>query len=275
MKTIIVPTDFSENAWNATLYAANLAKHTDARLVLLHTVHIPPAVSESPVILPSIESIAEQQRERLFLQTNLLTTEYRIKVDYVVRFGLLPEVLPAFYQEKCASLVVMGMRGMSPFERILLGSTTASVLKRTTFPVLVVPANVRFTRPNKILFAYDYASLSGTNLLTLLKDLSRQFDAEVKILHVDKEKHLNPGLIHERVESGTHTERLLRGIRHRYIFEHDGNVAEGIESVIKREQPELLVMVPRKRGVLASLINPGNTRRMAFHSHVPLLVLPN
>jgi len=42
MKRILVPTDFSPAAENATAYAAQLARQIEASLVLLHVYQLPP-----------------------------------------------------------------------------------------------------------------------------------------------------------------------------------------------------------------------------------------
>ena len=41
MKTILVPTDFSDNAANALDYALGLARHTQGRIILFHNSDIP------------------------------------------------------------------------------------------------------------------------------------------------------------------------------------------------------------------------------------------
>ena len=41
MKKILVPTDFSENAINATKAAADIARKTNAEIILLHIIELP------------------------------------------------------------------------------------------------------------------------------------------------------------------------------------------------------------------------------------------
>ena len=55
--TILVPTDFSDNARNAAVYAAQLAKKLDARLVLLHAYMLAAPVSEVPYMMVNAEEM--------------------------------------------------------------------------------------------------------------------------------------------------------------------------------------------------------------------------
>jgi len=49
MKTIIVATDFSDAAKNAAFYAADMAKSTNAALLLFHVYKIPASYSQIPI----------------------------------------------------------------------------------------------------------------------------------------------------------------------------------------------------------------------------------
>ena len=59
MKKILVPTDFSELAENALKYAAQLAKRTDAELLLLHVYTIP-VFTENPILMNDNQYLEEQ-----------------------------------------------------------------------------------------------------------------------------------------------------------------------------------------------------------------------
>jgi nucleotide-binding universal stress UspA family protein len=188
--------------------------------------------------------------------------------------GFLADLLPQRVQQHGADLVVMGMRGMSTTERLLLGSVTASVLLDTQFPLLVVPATAHFRAPSRILFASDYASLTGGNMIPLLRQIAQHFHAQVEVLHIEKPE---PALssVHDRVAFGPYLEHVFRDIKHQYIFVPAESVEKGLTERATPDRADLLVMVPQRRGFLSRLLTPSRTRRLAFSTQIPLLVLPN
>ena len=54
-KTILAPTDFSDAATNAIHYAAELAKSTQAKLVLFHTYYAPHLITDVTVVVPTLQ----------------------------------------------------------------------------------------------------------------------------------------------------------------------------------------------------------------------------
>jgi nucleotide-binding universal stress UspA family protein len=67
----------------------------------------------------------------------------------------------------------------------------------------------------------------------------------------------------------------LQGISHDYIFIEEENALKGIEAGIDEFQADLLVMVPQKHGFWDTVMNRSTTRKIALHTHIPLLALPN
>ena len=65
MKTIIVPTDFSPAALNATNYAADMALAIKANLLLFHVYQLPLSVSDTPIVLLSVEEMNEAAETKL------------------------------------------------------------------------------------------------------------------------------------------------------------------------------------------------------------------
>jgi nucleotide-binding universal stress UspA family protein len=273
MKTLIVPTDYSPNAYHAAVYAAGLAEQIGGKLVLLHSFHLLPVVTGTAAALRSTEQEAVSHWDKLSTIALQLASEFHIQVEYMVKAGLLGDVLPEVVKQLEADLVVMGMRGISTSERLLLGSITVSVLQQATFPVLVVPGEASFHTLETILFARDYRSLSVQHELSWLTTLATAFNAQVEVLHVSSSGSVLVE-IEEWNENGLCVEQALRGIPHKYNFIEDDNIIEGIVKGIQKVKPDILVMVSRKRGLFARLINPSHTRKMAFHTHIPLLVLP-
>ncbi|PGH38918.1 MAG: universal stress protein, partial [Candidatus Nephrothrix sp. EaCA] len=146
MKNILVPTDFSTAASNAMDVAFDIAKRRGAGIVLLHVVE--EAESESYNI--SGEVTEESGENRLFTfkllekgrkkLTEFINNPAYEEVEVVgeLRLGNAFHGITSIIAEQNVDLVVMGVRGHSAAEEIILGSTTEKVVRRCKKPVLTV-----------------------------------------------------------------------------------------------------------------------------------------
>lgn len=274
MKTLIVPTDYSENAQNATEYAAALAKASNATLHLLHAFHLPAEIDGAPIRLTSLQDLNKKHKAHIKKIAKKISLDYGIKVECFVYPGFISEILPDYVKKKSGDLVVMGMRGMNMAQRFFFGSVTTNILKKATFPLLIVPDTAKFKPIKDILLACDYHADAIHSRLSLVKDSALIFNAEVKVLHIGQQV-VEMAEMEDRVDTGQRLERLLKGVRHSYLHLEEEDIVEGIQSATKSHKTDLLVMIPRKRSFWKGLTNRSNTKRIAFSIDIPLLALPH
>jgi nucleotide-binding universal stress UspA family protein len=145
MKTIIALVDFSDAASKVLKYTQTLATALGSEVVLLHLVPLElPVVAygaEVPPIpiTPTPESLrADQARldEMLYSMTQL-----GVRATARQLTGPMTETLLTETSGLQADLVIMGSHHHNALYNLFIGSMTADVLKRATFPVLVVPCD--------------------------------------------------------------------------------------------------------------------------------------
>jgi nucleotide-binding universal stress UspA family protein len=143
LDSILVATDFSEGAEEAVSYAADLAAHFEAEIVLLHAynVEIPMAspMMSGGYVLPDgfFEEIAKQAR---------LQTEEKAKALQAKGLRVTPVALdePAALaitgeaERRKVDLIVMGTRGLTGLKHIALGSIADKVVRTAPCPVLTI-----------------------------------------------------------------------------------------------------------------------------------------
>lgn len=280
MKTIVVPTDFSDPANNALTYAAELAVKMSARLLLLNVFWVPVYESDKPV-----EVAAKEKDFRDYADSQLKETVEKIHAGYprleleaLVLNGFVGDEIAALARVRRADLIVMGTTGASGIEELLIGSNTTDVIQKASCPVLAVPAQARWRGIHRMVAAVDHHDndLSTTVEVT---QLARLFKARLTLVHLAKEKPAlaeAQQLSHLRQEVGrrTHYPQLAST-----LLEGD-DVLETLEEFVQQNQADLLVMATRRRNPLHQLFSRSLTRKMACHTHVPLLVfqaldLPN
>ena len=113
MKTIIVATNYSNEANNAVTYAAELASHLNSKLVLFNSFEL--SVHASNALLPgsSISRLIAENNNTLNNIALGLSGKYGIAVDHVSRASDLMEELDFQVKRLNADLVVMGMKRCS------------------------------------------------------------------------------------------------------------------------------------------------------------------
>lgn len=138
IRTILHPTDFSAGSNAAFRYACDLARDSDARLVILHALDAGAPIVADGVILPSgLDELRELARRQL---AAFGSADPTIRAGYALREGpVTAEILGAAGELK-ADLIVMGTHGRTGIGRLFLGSVAEEVLRKAPCPVLMVKA---------------------------------------------------------------------------------------------------------------------------------------
>jgi nucleotide-binding universal stress UspA family protein len=270
MKTILVPTDFSDASKKALEYAAALAKAIQAKLILYHAYHIPVPTTEMPVMIISPEELEKSNTERLESFRLDVLKQDNVPVENLISPGFAVDEICEIAVEKNVDLIVMGISSSSSLGHVLLGSVTTGVLQDTHKPLLIVPDNTTFSMPRKIAFACDYHNALGAGPVLELKRFVKLFNAELFVIHVaiPDEK-----IVANEAISGIRLENELDGIPHTLHFPSNPDIVNGLNEFQESHQIDLLVMVPKRHSLLSRIFHRSNTKRMAFHTHVPILAL--
>lgn len=270
MKTILVPTDFSENANQALKYAAVLAKKTGAEIMLLYVYDIMVPADGTPLMPYAHELMAEESNKMLTqTATNLIPTE--IKYRYKSILGSAVHKIVKEARENNADLIVMGIRGTNRLSQIIIGSTTTSVLRNTKIPVFVIPENAKAELPLNILFAYDGKQVPAKETMKPFIDLAENIKSEILALNVLSE--VEAELLDKRYIA-RETFHALKGTNYSVHFAEDGDVLHGINNFIETHKIDAVAMIYHPIGFFGRLFMESRAHKMAFYTKLPLLILP-
>lgn len=140
-KLVVFPTDFSKISLAALPWATRMARLMEAEIHVLYVVeepHIYATLDMGPVPIPSGEELASSARTRL----EAFLREHAGEVGHhpvgKVLIGRPADEIVGYAAEHGAELIVMTTHGYSGVKNVLLGSTTESVLRHASCPVLSV-----------------------------------------------------------------------------------------------------------------------------------------
>jgi nucleotide-binding universal stress UspA family protein len=174
IKSILIPTDGSENSKTALEYGMYLSGHFKAEITGLNVIDI--RALEGPFFsdisgslgfipyqnyLPKYQSILEE-RAKIILDTFKKTCEEKLLPCKTRQCtGIIPNIIAE--EGKKVDIIIMAQRGEhAQWSSGLLGSTTESVVRKAPRPVMVTPQ--QFHPFSTVLAPYDGSSESNKAL---------------------------------------------------------------------------------------------------------------
>lgn len=270
MKTILVPTDFSATARNAAQYAAEMAIAINANVLLLHVYGLPVVYTEMPVAANDAALVRAHEKALASLRTSLLeTTSNRVNIEIELRMGTFFTELKTMCEFYKPYTVVMGSQGSSEMERILFGSHTIYAMKHLMTPLITVPAGVVFSSLKKIGLACDFDKVVDTTPIDEIKMLVTDFNAELHLLNTGEAEVFDPALVYE---FGL-LRQMLETLQPHFHYISNKNTDQAIIDFAENNQLDLLVIMPKRHGLLDKLVHKSHTKQLVLHSHVPVMAL--
>ena len=271
MKTIIIPTDFSPVATNAVNYGVDMALAINASVLLLHVYNIPVAYGDVPVALLSVDEMkksAEENIARLKKDLEHLTSG-KLKIYAETRMGNVIDELEDLCKKVQPFAVVMGSIGHSAVERTLFGSNTLTAIKHLTFPVICVPTGKEYGKGiQKIGLACDFREVAETTPVTEIKEIVKEFHAQLFVMNVDYEnRHFRP----DTPEQSALLHTVLEEVKPEYHFITHKDIEDGINEFAEKNNLDLVIAIPKKHKLLQGLFKKSSTRQLVFESHVPVM----
>ncbi len=276
MQTILVPTDFSATAKNAAIYAIELAKQIGAAKVVIFnayeaimpTMTIDPTVpSIMPLDIETYKNISESGLEN-FSKDLYEACNNQVVLETLSDLNTLVSGISEAAEKTGASLIVMGITGGNALEESLIGSNTVDVAKAITVPMIIVPPNAVFKTIEEITLAVDLKKVEATTPTEPIKNLLDAIKAKLFVLHVnDGEDEA------DKDDQMTILNGLLEGYNPEYFFVNNISFIDGINDFVDSKNVDLIITIPKKHSWFETLFQRSHTKLLAFHSHVPLMVV--
>lgn len=268
MKTILLPTDFSQPARKAFAYASKLFKgKNDVRFVLVHAYEVP---SKSGMLI-SIEDLVKSDVEsQLIDEVKFLTEELGMtkKLETFVYEGDIDEALEAAVKKYEANLIIMGTKGASGVKEFFIGSNATKVIRKAICPVIAVPEDALEERPGKILIPVDSERLSEESVKRI-KEFALTFNAEVEVLNVASEK--SDELV-DRNKLESFFDQQLNGPELSYTYQVSNDVVGNIMDALS-DECDMIVMFPHRNNFFDSIFHKSVTNKIASRTNVPLMAI--
>ena len=274
IKHILVPTDGSDNAWKGVRYAIAVAKQYDAKLHGLHVVDV--KLLEGPFLRDvsaslgtapyanyqgNIAMILEERGKAALDSFREACEEAGVECDAEQVAGIVPRMIVE--HSGLCDLVIMGRGGEhSQWLDGVLGSTTATVARRATRPVLVT--NTDAPKGNRFVIAYDGSKFAQRALQTAA-NLAHQWNATLHVLAVS-DKWGQTWIDEARKYLEAHDTEVTYTAR-------EGDPSEGIIGYLTEMDADLLIMGAFGHSKVRELVVGSTTAYALNHAPCPLLLV--
>jgi len=278
MKNILVPTDFSKNAWNAIKYSIKLYQNEPCVFYLLNTYT--PSISNSRFMSSllfedslTVENYSKQGLQHILNRIQKKHHNPLHSFKTISSFSLLVDEVNELIDDHAIDMVIIGTKGASGLAEVFMGSNAVRIIKTVkNCPILAIPDHFEFETPKEIAFATDFNRFYTQSELQPIITMVKAFDSVLRIVHVQQEikaltelQQFNLNMLRNyfnTIEYYIHT-----------VSELD-SISKTLEIFVDELELHLLAMLNYQHSYMEEVTREPIVKRLTFHTQIPLLVIP-
>lgn len=255
MYKILVPVDFSKKSECAVKIAAQIGKKINSEIHLLHLVELPSGIIDmsagSNFSIPASMMYLRKVKEKIInLKKIFFDTDQIIK--HAIKFENPFEGIKNYAIKNNANLIVMGSKGVSDFEEMIIGSNTEKVVRTSNIPVIVVKTDANKFKFKNLIFASNYDEENKVAFKDFLA-FAKKFNSKIHLLKINTINNFESSFVTtEKIKNFIKDFDLQRKTINIY---NDISVVKGIINFAKEIDADLIALTTHGRSGLSSLFN--------------------
>jgi len=283
MKTILFPTDFSENAKHAIRYGYYLSRQIKADIILCNAVIIPAEAPQAGLVAWPMEesdtllkdSTAELVKLKSFIEKSRNKSGFQPAISYLNQSGILTDVVNQIIANKKIDLVIIGTHGSSGLTTLLLGNHSRSMIDGVNSPLLLIPPDAKLSPVKKIAFATDFKNPEeDIKSIAALADLAKPLNAEILLTHIYENADKSPEFEQWIKQFVRELPAKIDFSKIKYTMYKSNGAQSGLEWLCDNGDIDILAIMHRSHTFIDSLFRGSQTQKIAGQIPIPLLVFP-
>ncbi len=271
MKSILVPTDFSDCAGYATDAAIQLAERFNAKVYLLNSQNLPPYWDNLPEGEKLKWAKVNQSIENASKSLNELKDKFRnIQFGTSATSNSLPVAVAECVEKHGIDLIVLGSHGASGKNEFFIGSNAQKVIRTVHCPTLVIKQPLASIEFKNVVFASTFQETDMEAFL-VFKNIIKHFIPEIHLVYISKSMIGTPAPI--QIEAMKPFKQACSPlISHLHIYP-DLSVDSGIRSFAEKIDADLISISYHERHPLKRMLIGSNVEAIINHAERPVLTI--
>ncbi len=269
MRTLLIPTNFTDLSRHATDYAIRLYKKDSLKIILLNAFEQP---KTGRSIQLSLIDIMKKNSEKGLDEDKLRIEEVFPDLDCKIVLrptqGSVSSSIKSVLKRNNVDIIVMGSKGNEELMDMFVESTTANVIANVDHPMLIIPPIAKVTSLDSIILTTDCKPITSPSILNELKYLCEKNKCEVKVLKINKKK--------ENVCSDSENliSSYLSGVNHDFNYRINSDIPTGIYKFIKETDADIVVLIKRKGAgsLIDRIFHQSVSKRIVKHIRQTMLL---
>jgi nucleotide-binding universal stress UspA family protein len=257
MQRIIIPVDFSETSMNAARFAASMLSGRPDTLVILY--HNYAHDSDYEIHKSYIEAL---QKELLEKGDNAV--EYELE-----KGGDLIDNLDRLAHTRRATMIAMGLTGRTGLQQKFIGSNTLRTVDRSIYPVMIIPPDATFRDIKNVAFASDLVDVENSTPSVLINAVLGIFNPKLHVVNVNPEHYIS--VSDETKQQEDKLAEMFAPYEKQFHYLTMNDFQDALSTFLTDQNIDMLITIPRHHSGNAGLWESSNTRKLAYHSHIPIL----
>ena len=283
LKKILWATDFSDEALESLLYADAFARTFKASIIALHVVpDFSAALYDAAHVikdelLQRVTAVKEDAGKRIEKTSKEKGIRFK---KILVREGTASKIIVDVAEKEEVDLIVLGRRGMSAMEKLLIGSVANQVLRTSPVPILLTKKKEGTPQFKKIIVPTDFSEREEVER-DFAWELAKGFGSDITLLHVLElhDYEFSPRVLDDMLES------LLKRIKQRKKREKVGfkvneevyraiNASIGVVDYAEANNFDLIVISTCVHSKLERFFLGSTTEKVIGYTDIPVFAIP-
>ncbi len=276
-KKILLPTDFSRNAWNAIQYAIELYKNEVCDFYVLNAFNATGYALESMMVPEPGEKIYEEAKEksekglgRILERLTFRDDNPNHKFFMVSQFNSLLDAIKDLVDKEDIQMIIMGTKGATGARDVVFGSNTVMVMEKSrNCPVMAIPEEASYKDLKEIVFPTDYRMNFKRRELQDIIEAAKMSTAAIRVLYasdgdpLDDEQENNKKLLSESFNGLPHTFHIVSNV----------DPQSAVRCFVESRESDMITFFNRRHSFFGSIFSKPMVKSLGRYAKVPVLAL--
>ncbi len=276
-KKILLPTDFSKNAWNAIQYAIELYKKEACEFYVLNTFNASGYALDSMMIPEPGERIYEEAKDKSEKGLGKIMERLTFRDEYpnheffmVSQFNSLIEGIRDIVKKKDIDLIIMGTKGDTNAASVIYGSNTVLVMEKIrNCPVMAIPESASYKDLKEIVFPTDYKMSFKRREFQDIIQVAKRGNVAIRVLYVSDGEPLNE----EQENNKKLLEEYFSDLAYTFHTLYNVDVQSAVRCFVESRDSDMITFFNRKHSFFGSIFSRPMVKSLGKYSKVPVLAL--